>query len=85
VPAEAVAADGQVILQADVDGAPAASPADADVLRAWIPQDIVRLRETDTQLADAWRHALRAAIGPGLRDGFRAESITRDGWLVLAR
>ena len=28
---------------------------------------------------------LREAIGPRLGEGFRAETITRDGWLVLTR
>ncbi|HEY2776697.1 MAG TPA: hypothetical protein VGI77_02240 [Gaiellaceae bacterium] len=77
--------DGRIILQADGGGGPQVDAGDGDVLLAWIPQDIVRLREQDARVADAWRHALRDAIGPRLRDGFRADAITRDGWLVLAR
>jgi predicted GNAT superfamily acetyltransferase len=78
-------ADGRIVLQPDGDGGPAPSPGSGDVLLAWIPDDIVRIRERDARLADAWRHALREAIGPRLHDGFRAEQITRDGWLVLTR
>jgi predicted GNAT superfamily acetyltransferase len=78
-------ADGEVVLRAGADGAPAASPADGDVLLAWIPHDIVRLRRDDARLATEWRRALREAIGPRLGEGFRAETITRDGWLVLTR
>ncbi len=77
--------DGLVVLEPDGDGAPAQSAGDGDVLLAWIPDDIVRVRAQDARLADAWRRALREAIGPRLRDGFRAERITRDGWLVLTR
>jgi predicted GNAT superfamily acetyltransferase len=82
---EAVPARGLVVLESGLDGTPTSYRGDADVLLAWIPQDIVRLREKDARLADVWRHALREAIGPRLRDGFRAETITRDGWLVLTR
>jgi predicted GNAT superfamily acetyltransferase len=82
---EAAPVDGHVILRAGDDGRPEAGSGDAEVLLAWIPQDIVRLREQDERAADLWRHALRDAIGPRLRDGFRAEAITREGWLVLAR
>ena len=82
---DAAPADGRVILQAGGDGRPESGSGDGEVLLAWIPHDIVRLREDDARLADLWRHALRDAIGPRLRDGFRANAITRDGWLVLAR
>jgi predicted GNAT superfamily acetyltransferase len=82
---EHVPEGGRVILRAGDGGEPRPAAGDGEVLLAWIPQDIVRLREQDARVADAWRHALRDAIGPRLRDGFRAESITRDGWLVLGR
>jgi len=82
---DAAPADGRVILQAGGDGRPESGSGDGEVLLAWIPHDIVRLRQHDPRLADLWRQALRDAIGPRLRDGFRANAITRDGWLVLAR
>jgi predicted GNAT superfamily acetyltransferase len=82
---EVVPARGQVVLRAAPDGSPAASPADGDVLLAWVPPDIVAMRREDPARAAAWRRALREAIGPRLGEGFRAETITRDGWLVLTR
>jgi predicted GNAT superfamily acetyltransferase len=85
LPEEAVPASGYVVLQADANGEPAPDAGEGNVLLAWIPDDIVRVREQDTRRADAWRRALREAIGPRLHDGFRAERITRDGWLVLMR
>ncbi|HZP71883.1 MAG TPA: hypothetical protein VFA97_00740 [Gaiellaceae bacterium] len=77
--------DGHIVLRPGDDGAPQSDAGDGDVLLAWVPQDIVRLRESDVRLAGLWRRALREAIGPRLRDGFRAETITRDGWLVLTQ
>jgi predicted GNAT superfamily acetyltransferase len=82
---EVLPVEGRVVLRAGADGSPASSAADGDVLLAWVPQDIVRLRREDAGLAAAWRRALREAIGPRLGEGYRAETITRDGWLVLTR
>jgi predicted GNAT superfamily acetyltransferase len=84
-PAAPPAADGDVILRAGADGAPAVSEADGDTLLAWIPEDIVRLRESDPAGAHAWRRALRETAGRRLSNGYRAEAITRDGWFVLTR
>ena len=56
-----------------------------ETLYAWIPEDIVTLRETDPGCAGAWRQAARDTIGQALADGYRADAITRDGWLVLTR
>jgi len=84
-PDDAYPPKGHVVLRAGADGSPEPSSADGDLLLAWIPEDIVRLRDADARLADLWRGALREAIGPRLDDGFRAETITRDGWLVLTR
>jgi predicted GNAT superfamily acetyltransferase len=79
------ATEGAVILRPDPAGAPAIPDADGDTLLAWIPEDIVRLRESDAAMAHAWRRALRDTVGRSLSDGFRAEAITRDGWFVLTR
>jgi predicted GNAT superfamily acetyltransferase len=84
-PAAAPETEGTVILRPDPAGAPAISRADGDALLAWIPEDIVRLREADAPAAHAWRCALRDTVGRSLSDGFRAESITRDGWFILTR
>lgn len=84
-PDDAYPPEGQIVLRSRMDGSPESHAGDGDVLLAWVPQDIVQLRGADTGLAELWRRALREAIGPRLRDGFRAETITRDGWLVLTR
>jgi hypothetical protein len=43
------------------------------------------MRHDDPERARAWREALREAIGGSLAAGYRAESITRDGWCILRR
>lgn len=82
---EPVAGDGHVLLRRGPAFEPVADEARGDVLLAWVPEDIVRLRDEDAQVAGAWRRALRDTVGRALADGFRAEAITRDGWLVLRR
>jgi predicted GNAT superfamily acetyltransferase len=76
---------GCIVLRARADGGPSLADPHGDLLRAWLPPDIVRLRDDAPADADGWRQAVRASIGRALADGFRAESITRDGWLVLRR
>lgn len=76
---------GEVILEPRTDGYPSATPSDAEALLAWIPDDIVSLRRSDPPRAEAWREAVRAAVGGVLGDGYRGEAITRDGWLILTR
>ena len=78
--------DGIVILRSDGDGRPEIGTNGFDgTLHAWIPPDIVALRQADPQIALAWRQAARATIGRALADGYRADAITRDGWLMLTR
>ncbi|HEY7397347.1 MAG TPA: hypothetical protein VH538_03520 [Gaiellaceae bacterium] len=77
--------EGRVVLRAGPDGEPETEPAAGDVLLASLPENIVQIREEDPERADAWRRALRDTAGSALADGFRAEAITRDGWLVLRR
>jgi predicted GNAT superfamily acetyltransferase len=79
------ATEGRVILRADSSGAPAISRSDGDALLAWIPGDIVQLRESDMRTANAWRQALRDTVGRSLSDGYRVEAITRDGWFIITR
>jgi len=76
---------GRVVLRARDDGEPETDEPAGDELRAWLPDDIVGIRERDPRRAGAWRVASRETIGRALADGFRAESVTRDGWLVLRR
>ncbi|HEX6762840.1 MAG TPA: hypothetical protein VF094_08575 [Gaiellaceae bacterium] len=77
--------EGRVVLRAGPDGEPETDAAAGDVLLASIPESIVRIREQDPARAIAWRRALRDTAGSALADDYRAESITRDGWLVLRR
>jgi predicted GNAT superfamily acetyltransferase len=79
------AGDGCVVLRAGDDGGPVTSNAEGDVLLAWVPEDIVRVREGDPERARAWRRALRETVGRPLSEGFHADAITRDGWLTLTR
>jgi len=82
---EPVSDGGSVVLRPGGDGGPVTGNAKGDVLLAWIPVNIVRLREEDEQCASDWRLALRETVGRALACDFRAEGITRDGWLVLRR
>jgi len=77
--------DGVVILRASADTRPETADELDEALHAWIPEDIVALRSTDPDLALAWRQAARDTIGRALANGYRADTITRDGWLVLTR
>jgi len=77
--------EGRVVLREGADGEPATSEPRGDVLLAWIPESIVRVREENPERAGAWRRAVRETVGSALAKQFRAETITRDGWLVLRR
>jgi len=85
VSGEPVADGGCVVLRPGGDGGPVTGEASGDVLLAWLPKNIVRLREEDERCAGDWRLALRETVGRALAGEFRAEGITRDGWLVLRR
>ena len=76
---------GAVILRPDGDGRPVAEMTGADVLRAWIPDDAVALRQRDPAAGRAWRAALRETFGAAVADGYRATSMNRDGWYTLVR
>jgi len=80
-------AEGGVVLREGAGGEPAIDGAfEANgTLLAWIPEDIVRIRAERPDCAHAWRHAVRRTVGRFLADGYRAEEITRSGWLVLTR
>jgi predicted GNAT superfamily acetyltransferase len=78
--------EGSVILRPDERGGPVVEPnGHGETLHAWLPRDIVELREERPDCAAAWRRAARETVGRSLTDGYRAETITRDGWLVLTR
>lgn len=77
--------DAAVVLQPDGAGAPFLTHAEGHVVRVWVPEDVVQMRQEDADGARAWREALREAFGGCLDRGYRAESITRDGWCILTR
>jgi predicted GNAT superfamily acetyltransferase len=74
-----------VILSPDDDGRPVADAGSTSVLRAWIPEDNVAMRERDPRLARDWRLALRETVGSALRRGYVATGMTRDGWYTLTK
>ena len=76
-------ADAAVILRADEHGRPVADARTSAVLRAWIPEDNLALRERDPALARGWRQALRETVGAALQRGYVATEMTRDGWYTL--
>ena len=84
-PLEAVLRPGAVVVSPGSDGFPVATPSRADTLLVSIPDDIVSLRSSDPGQADAWREAVRVAVGSAVANGYRGEAITRDGWLLLSR
>jgi predicted GNAT superfamily acetyltransferase len=74
-----------VILSADDKGGPLRGEADGPALRAWIPEDIVAVRQSNQDTARAWRLALRETFGAAIRRGYAATAMTRDGWYTLER
>ena len=60
---EPAAPGGRVVLRAGPDFRPVTDGARGDRLLAWVPEDIVRVREEDPELARAWRRALRDTVG----------------------
>jgi predicted GNAT superfamily acetyltransferase len=77
--------EGDVILEADSDSEPVVRGGRGPVLRAWIPEDVVALRQTDPDAARRWRLALRDSVGEAIADGYVAVSMDRDGWYTLVR
>jgi len=75
------------VLVADRDGGPVlsdADPPDTD-LAVWLPEDIEAVRHTDLAVARRWRAAHRAVLVPAFDRGYRAVSVSPDGWLRLSR
>ncbi|HEV3225427.1 MAG TPA: hypothetical protein VGZ52_01285 [Acidimicrobiales bacterium] len=81
-PPPRVDADGAaIVLAANDDGRPRVEQSDADVLRAWIPEDYLRDRNELT----GWRRAVRDTVGVAIRAGYVATEMSRDGWYTLVR
>ncbi|WP_030321091.1 chorismate synthase [Streptomyces sp. NRRL B-3229] len=68
------------------DGASLARRDLAD-LRIWcrVPDDVVKLRAADPELALRWRRAVREVFTEAFAQGFRATGMSRDGWYTLTR
>ncbi|MEU0410432.1 chorismate synthase [Streptomyces griseorubiginosus] len=68
------------------DGATLARRDLAD-LRIWcrVPDDVVKLRTADPELALRWRRAVREVFTEAFGQGFRATGMSRDGWYTLTR
>jgi predicted GNAT superfamily acetyltransferase len=66
------------------DGGPLARRDDRHV---WcrVPEDAVKLRAADPELALRWRHAVREVLLTAFEEGFRATGMSRDGWYTLSR
>ncbi len=76
---------GAVVLSPGRDGFPVTAPARAETLLVSIPDDIVSLRRSAPDQAEAWREAVRETVSGALADGYRGDAITRDGWLLMTR
>lgn len=61
-----------------------APPEDATTIEIATPDDVVKLRRTDPQAADAWRVRLRAELGGALARGGVVTGFTRDGAYQVA-
>ena len=78
-----VAARGPVVRTAP-DGGPLVRRDDRHV---WcrVPDDVVKLRAAEPELAMRWRHAVREVFLEAFVEGFRATGMSRDGWYTLGR
>jgi len=77
------AAGAAVALTVSDDGVPKPGRADADVVLAQVPRDVVQLRQRDPAAAAEWRLALRNAMTGAFARGLVVNGMTRDGWYVL--
>ncbi|MFF4500255.1 chorismate synthase [Streptomyces sp. NPDC001401] len=50
-----------------------------------VPDDIVRLRAADPELALRWRYAVREVFTEAFAQGYTATGMSRDGWYTLSR
>lgn len=50
-----------------------------------VPEDIVKLRAAEPELALRWRHAVREVFLDAFTEGFWATGMSRDGWYTLTR
>jgi predicted GNAT superfamily acetyltransferase len=78
---------GAVLLAAGPDGSPTVPDRDRGdgTALCYVPADMVAMRDADPSRARAWREALAETMGAAMANGWRAETVTRDGWYVLTR
>jgi len=77
--------DAWPILREEGDKTPVVDTSSAPVLRAWIPPDVVELRQRDPEAAARWREAVRDSVGDAIQRGYTAVDMSRDGWYTLVR
>ncbi len=51
----------------------------------WLPPDIIAMRRGQPGLASDWRLAQRSVLVPAFASGYRATTVTPEGWLLLTR
>ena len=56
-----------------------------DLLRCWIPEDMLTIRRTHPALAHRWRLAVREALGGALGGGYQVTGVLRTGWYILEK
>ncbi|HVE98321.1 MAG TPA: GNAT family N-acetyltransferase [Mycobacteriales bacterium] len=84
--ADRLRAAGARVLVEDGDGTPIVRTTSTDgsaTLLVATPEDAVRLRGDEPQLASRWRHAVRDAMEPAVGDGYSVTGMTRSGYYVL--
>ena len=56
-----------------------------DLLRCWIPEDMLTIRRTHPALARRWRLAVREALGGAVSGGYQVTGVLRTGWYILEK
>lgn len=75
----------EVVLTQMPDGSPRFEAGSATTLQAFVPPDIVPLRQNDPGLAGEWRRALRSCLEWAFARGYIVDGMTRDGFYLLRR
>jgi predicted GNAT superfamily acetyltransferase len=73
------------ILAESAQGDPQSLRGDGPTLLAFVPNDIVYIRQTDAGKAAAWRRALRDAFLWAFDRGYAVTGMTRGGFYVLTK
>ena len=82
---DAARSDGAAdVLRVGPDGDPVRTAGGGSLRLLELPADIVALRHTRPERAQAWRRALREVLVAAFADGYEVVGATRDSWYVLA-